>query len=48
MSNFHQLEVVGRVSDAQLQVGENLNSKTLRSNGLKSTTELNEPSGSAP
>ena len=25
MSNFHPLEVVGRGSDAQLQVGENLN-----------------------
>ena len=25
MSNFHLLEVVGRGSDTQLQVGENLN-----------------------
>ena len=25
MSNFHPLEVVGRVSETQLQVGENLN-----------------------
>ena len=25
MSNFHPLEVVGRGSEAQLQVGENLN-----------------------
>ena len=26
MSNFHPLEVVGRGSETQLQVGENLNS----------------------
>ena len=25
MSNFHPLEVVGRASETQLQVGENLN-----------------------
>ena len=25
MTNFHQLEVVGRGSETQLQVGENLN-----------------------
>ena len=25
MSNFHQIEVVGRVSETQLHVGENLN-----------------------
>ena len=25
MTNFHPLEVVGRGSDSQLQVGENLN-----------------------
>ena len=28
MSNFHPLEVVGRGSDTQLQVGENLNQIT--------------------
>ena len=28
MSDFHQLEVVGRGSDTQLQVGENLNYST--------------------
>ena len=27
MSNFHRLEVVGRGSETQLQVGENLNKK---------------------
>ena len=25
MSNFHRIEVVGRCSETQLQVGENLN-----------------------
>ena len=29
MSNFHPLEVVGRGSETQLQVGENLNKLTL-------------------
>ena len=29
MSNFHSLEVVGRGSEAQLQVGENLNARLL-------------------
>ena len=29
MSNFHQLEVVGRGSETQLQVGENLKKITL-------------------
>ena len=28
MSNFHPLEAVGRGSEPQLQVGENLNSST--------------------
>ena len=28
MSNFHPLEVVGRGSETQLQVGENLNKLT--------------------
>ena len=28
MSNFHPLEVVGRGSDSQLQVGENLDKLT--------------------
>ena len=28
MSNFHRLEVVGRVSETQLQAGDNLNSIT--------------------
>ena len=28
MSNFHPLEVVGRGSEAQLQVGENINTMT--------------------
>ena len=27
MSNFHPLEVVGRGSDTQLQMGENLNKR---------------------
>ena len=30
MSNFHPLEVVGRGSETQLQVGENLNSRDSR------------------
>ena len=30
MSNFHPLEVVGRGSETQLQVGENLNKMTER------------------
>ena len=29
MSNFHPLEVVGRGSETQLQLGENLNKLTL-------------------
>ena len=28
MSNFHPVEVVGRVSETQLQLGENLDEKT--------------------
>ena len=31
--NFHPLEVVGRGSETQLQVGENLNETTWRENG---------------
>ena len=34
MSNFHPLEVVGRGSEKQLQVGENLYKKTQRGNPL--------------
>ena len=34
MSNFHPLEVVGRGSETQLQVGENLNKRTQREKGL--------------
>ena len=30
MSNFHPLEIVGRGSDPQLQVGENLNKSKKR------------------
>ena len=33
MSNFHPLEVVGRVSETQLQVGGKLNSITQREKG---------------
>ena len=33
MSNFHPLEVVGRGSETQLQVGENLNSIIQRFKG---------------
>ena len=33
MSNFHPLEVVGRGSDTQLQVGENLNYLIQRDKG---------------
>ena len=35
MSNFHPLEVVGRGSETQLQVGENLNYLILRLKGEK-------------
>ena len=34
MSNFHPLEVVGRGSETQLKVGENLNELTWREKGL--------------
>ena len=33
MSNFHPLEVVGRGSETQLQVGENLNKLTYQDKG---------------
>ena len=33
MSNFQPLEVVGRGSETQLQVGENLNNLTQRGKG---------------
>ena len=33
MGNFHPLEVVGRGSETQLQVGKNLNYPTQRSQG---------------
>ena len=33
MSNFHPLEVVGRGSETQLQVGENFNKITYRVKG---------------
>ena len=33
VSTFHPLEVVGRGSETQLQVGENLNKITLQVNG---------------
>ena len=34
LNNFHSLEVVDRVSETQLQVGENLNGIIWRSKGL--------------
>ena len=34
VNNFHPLEVVGRDSETQLQVGENLNKTILRIQGL--------------
>ena len=37
MSNFHPLEVVGRGSETQLQVGENLNRFTRQDTGLMAT-----------
>ena len=37
MSNFHPLEVVGRGSETQLQVGENLNRLTQQDKGLMAT-----------
>ena len=41
MSYFHPLEVVGRGSETQLQVGENLNKNSQRSKGsVTSTADL--------
>ena len=37
MSNFQQLEVVGRGSETQFQVGENLNKSTQQDKGLTLT-----------
>ena len=37
LNNFHSLEVVDRVSETQLQVGENLNRIILRLKGLTRT-----------
>ena len=36
MSNFQPLEIVGRGSETQLQVGENLNKLTQQKKGLNS------------
>ena len=40
MSNFLPLEVVGRGSETQLQVGENLNKAKIADQGYRSTTEM--------
>ena len=42
MCNFHPLKGVGRGSEPQLQVGENLNNVTLRGNVRDCTSLLNK------
>ena len=44
--NFHQLEVVGRGSETQLQVGENLNTIPWRTEGYQD--QLNHQSSPEP
>ena len=43
MSNFHPLEVVGRGSEPQLQVGENLDKITQRLHHLQLLPILKQP-----
>ena len=51
MSNFHPLEVVGRGSEAQLQVGQNLNNLIRRLKGyyqeVKRTVQTDDVNTSA-
>ena len=44
MSNFHPLKVVGRGSETQLQVGENLNFITSRVNPARHYVTHADPS----
>ena len=43
MSNFHPLEVLGRVSDVQLRVGDNLN-RIISGEGLIYRLNVGQPS----
>ena len=42
MSNFHPLEVVGRSSETQLQVGENSNELTYRDKADSKTSQIRQ------